>query len=45
MELEDEVGSIAVGKRANVVLTKPLSSYNELPYRFGDALVDRVLIG
>ena len=45
MELDDEVGSIAVGKRANILITKPVESVNSLPYRFGEDLVERVLIG
>ena len=44
MELENEVGSITVGKRANLILTKPVPSLAYLPYAFGDNLVERVML-
>ena len=44
MELEKEVGSITVGKRANLIFTKPIPSIAYLPYSFGTNLVDKVII-
>lgn len=44
MELEDEVGSITVGKKANLIFTKPISSLAFLPYAFGSNCIDRVMI-
>lgn len=44
MELSHEVGSITVGKKANVIITKPIPSLAYIPYRFGVDLVDRVVI-
>lgn len=44
MELQNEVGSIAVGKRANLIITKPVPSLAYLPYAFGSNLVDQVLV-
>ena len=44
MELENEVGSIAVGKKANLIFTKPISSLAFLPYSFGSSLIDKVMI-
>lgn len=44
MELEKEVGSITVGKRANLILTKPIPSLNYLPYAFGSNLIERVML-
>jgi imidazolonepropionase len=44
MQLEDEVGSITVGKKANLVFTKPISSIAYLPYSFGTNLIDNVMI-
>ncbi len=44
MELQDELGSITVGKRANLIITKPVPSRTYLPYAFGSNLVDKVLI-
>jgi imidazolonepropionase len=37
-------GSITKGKRANLIITKPLSSYFQLPYAFGSNLIDQVII-
>ncbi|MEP6465254.1 MAG: imidazolonepropionase [Parafilimonas sp.] len=44
MELQDEVGSIMTGKKANLIFTKPISSLAYLPYAFGSNLVDKVMI-
>lgn len=44
MELQDEVGSITRGKKANLIFTKPIPSLAYLPYSFGSNLVDRVMI-
>lgn len=44
MGLEDEVGSITVGKRANLIITKPVPSLAYLPYAFGSNMIDKVLI-
>lgn len=42
--LLDSVGSITKGKLANVFITKPIPSYDFLPYSFGDQLVDKVIL-
>lgn len=44
MELGDLLGSITVGKRANLIFTTPIPSVNYLPYAFGTNLIDRVMI-
>lgn len=44
MELQDELGSITAGKKANLIITKPIPSLAYLPYAFGSNLVDKVLI-
>ena len=44
MELEDEVGSIAIGKKANLIFTKKIPSLTYLPYAFGINLIDKVMI-
>lgn len=44
MELQHEVGSITVGKKANLIFTKPISSLAYLPYSFGSNLIDKVMI-
>jgi imidazolonepropionase len=37
-------GSITKGKRANIILTKPIMNFYELPYAFGTNLIERVMI-
>lgn len=44
MELENEVGSITRGKRANLIFTKPIPSVAYLPYAFGTNHIDKVMI-
>ncbi|MFN8243314.1 MAG: imidazolonepropionase [Ferruginibacter sp.] len=44
MELAAETGSIATGKKANLIFTKPIPSLAYLPYAFGDNLIDKVMI-
>lgn len=44
MELQIEVGSITVGKKANLIFTKPIPSLAYLPYSFGTNLIDKVMI-
>jgi imidazolonepropionase len=44
MELQDEVGSITIGKKANLILTKPINSLAFLPYSFGTNLIENVMI-
>ncbi len=44
MELQNEVGSITVGKKANLIFTKQIPSLAYLPYSFGSNLIDKVMI-
>ena len=44
MELENELGSISVGKRANLIFTNPIPSLAYLPYSFGSNLIHKVMI-
>lgn len=44
MELTHSHGSIAVGKSASFMLTKPIPSLAFLPYAFGSQLIDKVWI-
>ena len=44
MELASEVGTITVGKKANMIITKPVPSLAFLPYAFGSNLVDKVML-
>ena len=44
MELQDKAGSITVGKKANLIFTKPIPSLAYLPYSFGSNHIDKVMI-
>lgn len=44
MGVEKEAGSITIGKRANLIITKPIPSIAYIPYAFGTNLIDKVLI-
>ncbi len=44
MELQNQVGSIAKGKLANFIITKPLNNINQIPYFFGSNLIDKTII-
>ena len=44
MGLEEKVGSIYIGKKANLIFTKPIPSINYIPYSFGENLIDKVMI-
>lgn len=44
MGLSETHGSITIGKKANIIITKPLNSFYELPYAFGSNLIDSVII-
>jgi imidazolonepropionase len=44
MSLGSELGTIAVGKLANLIVTKPVPSLAFLPYSFGSNLIAQVMI-
>ena len=45
MGLEKELGTITIGKKANLILTKPINSIASIPYNFGSNLIDKVFFG
>lgn len=45
MELEEDHGTIAVGKIANLFITRPMLSLAGLPYAFGSNVVEAVVLG
>ena len=45
MGVSDMVGSIAVGKKANFYITKPIPTYEYMPYAYGENKVERVFLG
>lgn len=42
--LSDELGSIAVGKRANLFITTPVPNIEFMPYAYGSNKVERVIL-
>jgi imidazolonepropionase len=44
MGLESELGSITKGKRANLILTKPINSYVSIPYMYSTNQIEQVYI-
>ena len=44
MGLEDELGSIAKGKKANFYITKEISTYEYMPYAYTSNLIDQVIL-
>lgn len=44
MELQHEVGSITIGKKANLILTEPMEHLSELFYYFGESRIESVWI-
>ena len=44
MGISDTNGSITIGKKANLIITKNIPSYYQIPYAFGSNLIDTVLI-
>lgn len=44
MDLHKTHGSITKGKKANLIITKNIPSYNFIPYAFGSNLIDSVII-
>ncbi len=44
MELGKEMGSITIGKKANIIITKQIPSLAFIPYSFGSNLIDQVFI-
>ena len=44
MRISDTHGSITIGKKANLIISKEVSSFYQLPYEFGSDLIDTVII-
>lgn len=44
MEVQDKVGSIAIGKKANLIITKPMPSLNFLFYAFGSNNIEKIML-
>lgn len=44
MGISDKLGSITIGKKANVIITKEIPNYHYLPYAFGESHIDSVIL-
>ena len=44
MEVDNRAGSITMGKKANLIVTKPVPSLHYLPYSFGSNNVEKVML-
>lgn len=44
MELEGEYGSIGLGKKANLFITRPVNSLAQIPYSFGHDPVEAIIL-
>ncbi|EPR69792.1 Imidazolonepropionase [Winogradskyella psychrotolerans RS-3] len=44
MGISNMYGSITRGKKANIIITKPMNHYSEIPYAFAHNPVDQVII-
>jgi imidazolonepropionase len=44
MNVEQQLGSITKGKKANLIITKPVASLEFLPYSFGNPSIEQVII-
>lgn len=44
MNLQDSIGSISIGKKANFFVTKEIPSYTFIPYSFGSDLIESVYL-
>ena len=44
MDISEQYGSIATGKKANLIITKDMASYRQIPYHFGNNPIHKVMI-
>ncbi|MES2446955.1 MAG: imidazolonepropionase [Bacteroidota bacterium] len=44
LEISHQIGSIAIGKKANLFITKPMPSLAFLPYSFGQTQIETVIL-
>lgn len=44
MNLGEELGSISIGKKANILITKEMPSFDYLAYSFGENVVERTIL-
>lgn len=44
MGISDKLGSIAIGKKANLFITKPMPSYGFMQYSFGENNIENIIL-
>ncbi len=44
LELQENYGSISVGKKANLIITKEIESFGFIPYSFGSDQIDSIIL-
>ena len=44
MDLENEAGKIAVGRSANLLITKPITNLSFIPYYFGQSSIEKIML-
>src|SRR5690606_33398454 len=44
LELSGELGTIAVGKKANLIVTREMPSFSYIPYDFGNNPVEKMIL-
>lgn len=44
MGVHDELGTISRGKKGNVFITRPIPTYQFMPYAYGSYLIDQVIL-
>lgn len=44
MDISEQYGSIATGKKSNIIIKKKMSSYRQIPYHFGNNRIHQVMI-
>lgn len=45
LELEKEIGTVAIGKKANLIITNKMPSLAHIPYDFGNNPVEKMVLG
>ena len=44
MGVDDDLGSVTIGKKANLIITRHIPSWEFIPYSFGSNLVDTIIL-
>ncbi|MFN0200005.1 MAG: amidohydrolase family protein, partial [Bacteroidia bacterium] len=45
LQISEQVGSLEIGKKADLILTKPIVNLARIPYSFGSQLIEKVMVG